>query len=114
MLLYCNVPAAHSSGDYVKLFLQIIKKLQELSITKVLFQPYAVERGGARSHGNDKGGGTINNGYSTNQSAMILLTERVANGYYKTVVCLMNLHVAMVIELVFCCRRTSVMGCYWR
>lgn len=71
----------HCSG----VFQQIIKKLQELSITKVLFQPYAVERGGARSHENDKGGGTINNGYSTNQSAMILLTERVANGYYKTV-----------------------------
>lgn len=62
-----------------------MENLQELSIAKVLFQTHLVERGGARSHGNDKGGAT-NNGYTSSQSSMILLTERVANGYYKTVV----------------------------
>ena len=62
-----------------------MENLQELSIAKVLFQPHALERGVARSHG---GGAINNNGYSTGQSSMKLLTERVANGYYKTVVCL--------------------------
>ena len=65
------------------LLLQIISSLQELSITKAVFQSQ-VERG----HGNEKGGVAGNsNGYSTNQSSMMVYTERIANGYYKTVVC---------------------------
>ena len=75
------------------ILLQIIRSLQELSITKVLFQPHAVEKGMAKSHANEKGGVAGNsNGYSTGQSSMIVFTERVANGYYKTVVCLIILH----------------------
>lgn len=66
-----------------------MQNLIELPMSKVLFQSHSVERGGAKSHENDKGGGTIN-GYSTNQSSMTLLREQVVNGYYKTVVCLIR------------------------
>jgi len=86
--------------------LQIMKELQELSIADVLFHP--VERDGARSHDQDKGG--ANNGYSCSQSLLMLLNERVANGYYKTVVNFNASAVDMVIVLHF--RRVSVMGCY--
>ena len=54
----------------------------------MLFQSHVSDRGVARQHG---GGAVNNNGYGTSQSSMKLLTERVANGYYKTVVCLINL-----------------------
>ena len=54
-----------------------MENLQQLPVAKVLFQ----------SHG---GGAINNNGYGTGQSSMRLLTERVTNGYYKTVVCLIS------------------------
>ena len=67
-----------------------MENLQELSIAKVLFQSHIVERGGARSRGcvaeSHEGVAINNNGYSTSQSVMMLLVERVSNGYYKTVV----------------------------
>lgn len=68
-----------------------------MPIAKVLFQSHAMERGGARQHG---GGATSNNGYSCGQSSLSLLTERVDNGYYSTVVCLIDAYsVAIVLEL---------------
>ena len=67
-----------------------MENLRELSIAKVLFQSHALERGGTRSHENDKGGATTN-GYTSSQSALMLLTERVVNGYYKSVVRLISI-----------------------
>jgi len=52
---------------------QIMDNLQNLSVTKILFKP--AERAGATS-----------NGRNSDHTSLVPILERVANGYYKTVV----------------------------
>ena len=53
--------------------LQIMNNLQNLSVAKILFKP--TERGGVP-----------NNGRNVDRTSLVPMLERVANGYYKTVV----------------------------
>ena len=68
------------------LLLQILRNLEDLSVAKLLFHSHVLDGGGNRVHRCEGGGAINSNGYGTGHSAIMLLTERVANGYYKSVV----------------------------